>query len=53
MDDPDEGFSSNLPDGPYNRLTGVVVDRETFEETMDRYTDEIVTELRQLFEMTE
>jgi|MGYP006868072518 hypothetical protein len=51
--DPDEGFSIDLPDDPYDRLTGVVVDRETFEETLDRYTDEIVTELRQLFEMTE
>jgi hypothetical protein len=49
--DPDEGFRIELPEEPYDRLTGVVVDRETFEETLDRYTDEIVAELRALFEM--
>ncbi|TQQ81285.1 hypothetical protein EGH24_09175 [Halonotius terrestris] len=51
--DPDEGFSIELPEDPYDRLTGVGVDRETFEETLARYTDEIETELTQLFEMTE
>jgi len=53
MYDPEGGFTISLPDDPYDRLTGVVVDRETFEETLDRYTDEIETELRQLFELTE
>ena len=52
MYDPESGFTIALPDDPYDRLTGVVVDRETFEETLDRYTEEIETELRQLFELT-
>ena len=51
--DPDDGFTITLPDDAYDRLTGVVVDRETFEETLDHYTEEIETELRQLFELTE
>ncbi|ERH07304.1 MAG: hypothetical protein J07HN4v3_02943 [Halonotius sp. J07HN4] len=52
MYDPESGFTISLPDDPYDRLTGVVVDRKTFEETLDHYTEEIETELRQLFELT-
>ena len=51
--DPDDGFTIALPDAPYDRLTGVVVDRETFDAVLDRYTTEIETELRQLFELTD
>lgn len=49
--DPDSGFTVELPAEPYERLSGVVVDKERFEETLERYTTEIETELRQLFEM--
>jgi len=52
MYDPETGFTVSLPDDPADRLTGVVVDDETFEETLDRYTEEIETELSQLFELT-
>ena len=50
---PETGFTITLPDDPYDRLTGVVVDEETFEETIERYTAEIETELRHLFELSE
>jgi len=48
-----EGFDIELPDDPYERLEGVVVDRERFEAILEEYTDEIETELRQLFRLTE
>lgn len=48
-----EGFDIELPDDPYERLEGVVVDRERFEAVLEEYTDEIETELRQLFRLTE
>ena len=48
-----EGFDIELPDEPYERLEGVVVDRERFEAILEEYTDEIETELRQLFRLTE
>ncbi|WP_253738839.1 DUF5783 family protein [Halohasta salina] len=48
-----EGFDIELPDNPYERLEGVVVDRERFEAILEEYTDEIETELRQLFRLTE
>ena len=48
-----EGFDIKLPDEPYERLEGVVVDRERFEAILDEYTDEIETELRQLFRLPE
>jgi len=48
-----EGFDIELPDEPYERLEGVVVDRERFEAVLEEYVDEIETELRQLFRLTE
>ena len=48
-----EGFDIELPDDPYERLEGVVVDRERFEAVLEEYTAEIETELRQLFRLTE
>jgi len=48
-----EGFDIELPDDPYDRLEGVVVDRERFEAVLEEYTDEIETELRQTFRLTE
>ena len=48
-----EGFDIELPDDPYDRLEGVVIDRERFEAVLEEYTDEIETELRQTFRLTE
>jgi len=48
-----EGFDIELPDEPYERLEGVVVDRERFEAVLEEYTEEIETELRQTFRLTE
>ncbi len=48
-----EGFDISLPDEPYERLSGVAIEREAFDEIIERYTDEIETELRQIFRLTE
>ncbi|WP_424017169.1 DUF5783 family protein [Halorientalis pallida] len=45
----DGQFRIELPDDPYDRLQGVVVGEEKFEEIMDRYLDEIETELQRVF----
>jgi hypothetical protein len=45
----DGEFSMELPDDPYDRLEGVIVDREKFEGVLDAYVDEIKTELRRVF----
>ncbi|RXK50478.1 DUF5783 family protein [Halorientalis pallida] len=42
-------FRIELPDDPYDRLQGVVVGEEKFEEIVDRYTAEIETELQRVF----
>ncbi|SEN63185.1 hypothetical protein SAMN05216388_100466 [Halorientalis persicus] len=42
-------FRIELPEDPYDRLQGVVVGEEKFEEIMDRYLDEIETELQRVF----
>jgi hypothetical protein len=42
-------FRIELPDQPYDRLQGVVVDEAKFEEIMERYLDEIETELQRVF----
>jgi uncharacterized protein YeaO (DUF488 family) len=46
----DGEFRIELPDDPYERLTAVIVDREKFEATMERYLEEIETELQRVFE---
>ncbi|SNZ15044.1 hypothetical protein SAMN06269185_2358 [Natronoarchaeum philippinense] len=46
----DGQFRIELPEDPYDRLTAVLVDREKFEATMDRYVDEIEAELQRVFE---
>ncbi|NHN43618.1 hypothetical protein G9C85_18520 [Halorubellus sp. JP-L1] len=45
----DGEFTMALPDDPYDRLEGVIVDREKFEAVLDAYVDEIKTELRRVF----
>jgi hypothetical protein len=47
--DPDAGFEIVLPESPYERLSGVVVDRDRFEDTLEHYTEEIETELARTF----
>jgi len=51
--DGDGTFRVELPEDPYVRLDGVTVDRERFEETMDRYCAEIESELCAVFEFQE
>jgi len=45
----DGQFRVELPDDPYDRLQGVLVDEGKFEEIMDRYEDELEAELRSVF----
>jgi len=45
----DGEFRIELPADPYDRLQGVVVAEEKFEELLDRYVDEIEAELRRTF----
>ncbi len=49
-DDSSDGeFSVDLPDDPYDRLTGVLVDQETFETVLEEYVAEIESELERVF----
>ncbi len=43
------GFTIELPDDPYDRLSGVLVDREKFETVLETYLEEIETELERVF----
>ncbi|MDQ2050362.1 DUF5783 family protein [Natronolimnohabitans sp. A-GB9] len=45
----DGEFRVELPDDPYDRLTGVLVDEERFETVLERHIDEIETELQRVF----
>ena len=46
----DEGqFRVELPEDPAERLTGVLVGEEKLETVLDRYVEEIETELRRVF----
>ncbi|MFB6166266.1 MAG: DUF5783 family protein [Haloarculaceae archaeon] len=45
----DGQFRIDLPDQPYERLEGVLVDEEKFEQVLDRYRAELRTELRVVF----
>lgn len=45
----DGGFTIDLPDDPYERLSGVVVTEEKFESVLAEYVDEIETELERVF----
>ena len=48
-----EGFDIELPDEPYSRLEGVVVDESRFEEVLNEYVEEIDSELQRTFRLTE
>ncbi|SDL92461.1 hypothetical protein SAMN04487949_0192 [Halogranum gelatinilyticum] len=45
----DGEFFVDLPENPSERLTGVVVDDEKLEATLERYVDEIESELYRVF----
>ena len=48
-----EGFDIELPDDPYSRLEGVVVDRETFEDVLEEYVEEIDSQLQRTFQLVD
>ena len=45
----DGEFRVELPDDPYDRLSGVLVDEERFEQLLEIHVDEIETELQRVF----
>jgi hypothetical protein len=48
--DEEEGFYLELPEDPYDRLTGVLVDEEKFEAVLAEYVEEIERELERVFD---
>ncbi len=46
----DGEFEIRLPDAPYDRLTGVVVERDRAETVLERYTEELRRALREVFD---
>ena len=48
--DEEEGFTLELPDEPYERLTSVVVEEERFEHVLAAYVEEIEEELERVFD---
>ncbi|AGB33561.1 hypothetical protein Natpe_3801 [Natrinema pellirubrum DSM 15624] len=46
----DGEFRVELPEDPYDRLDGVLVEEERFEQLLEKYVAEIETELRRVFE---
>jgi len=45
----DGEFRVELPEDPYDRLSGVLVEEERFEEVLEIHVEEIETELRRVF----
>ncbi|MFD1565363.1 DUF5783 family protein [Haloarchaeobius amylolyticus] len=45
----DGEFRVELPDDPYDRLSGVLVDEERFEQILEIHVEEIETELQRVF----
>jgi hypothetical protein len=48
-DDDSESFVVELPDDPYDRLTGVAVAEERFESVLEEYRTELESELEATF----
>jgi len=46
----DGAFEIRLPEEPYDRLTGVVVEQERAETVLERYTEELRNALREVFD---
>ena len=42
-------FTVDLPENPYDRLQGVIVEEERFEEILDVYVERIERELHRVF----
>ncbi|RZH68965.1 DUF5783 family protein [Natrinema altunense] len=42
-------FRVELPDEPYERLSGVLVEEERFDDVLETHVEEIETELRRVF----
>jgi hypothetical protein len=47
--DGDGEFRIELPDDPYGRLSGVVVEQDRFETILEAHIEEIETELQRVF----
>ncbi len=45
----DGEFRVELPDDPYDRLSGVVVEEDQFEKVLEIHVDEIEAELKRVF----
>jgi hypothetical protein len=45
----DGEFRIELPEDPYDRVEGVLVDEETFEGTLERYVEELKSEIARTF----
>jgi uncharacterized protein YeaO (DUF488 family) len=45
----DGEFRIELPEEPYERLEGVLIDEEKFDQIMDRYLEELEQEHRAIF----
>jgi len=45
----DGEFRVELPDDPYGRLSGVLVDEERFEQVLERHIEAIEAELQRVF----
>ncbi|QLG49696.1 DUF5783 family protein [Natrinema halophilum] len=45
----DGEFRVELPDDPYERISGVLVDEDRFEEVLEIHVEEIETELQRVF----
>ena len=45
----DGEFRVELPDDPYDRISGVLVEEERFEEVLEKHVEEIEAELQRVF----
>lgn len=48
-EDADPAFRIELPENPYDRLSGVIVDRDRFEDILDEYVTELQRSLEAEF----
>lgn len=48
-DEESDDFTVDLPEEPYDRLQGVIVERERFEEILEIYVERIENELHRVF----
>lgn len=48
--DSEEGFRVELPNEPYERISGVLVERERFESVLEEHVEAIEEELERIFD---